>query len=343
MSYTIPVTIEVEYTDHEARVERSGDTVRAVAVPVKRTKEIDINVDVDTTPFDFSVDVSAENISKLTGAIVGFKAANVAVKKANEEVIVGHVTSGFLNMIEQNINLQNVELEADANALAGELKQQCDELVRKHDVMNKDFNRIKSRYTDLFDNIDKEFRNRIHALLKPCFDFVSQVKNEQNRRTASSLLSMATTGGRESDEARIAIQASRMKENATTLIQASKNFITANGSLNRTSAVFALGDNRPATIFAPILIMTRRDDTTNGDATQWFLNPIVASGKDVEENMRKHPIRLREVPMSGDNRGRIDYYFTQRLGELDDGTPRSRRLIEQIRRLYESNTMNSFA
>ena len=90
------------------------------------------------------------------------------------------------------------------HALAGELMQQCKELEYKHEVMNKDFNRIKSRYTSLFETITKELNNRLKQLIKPCFDFVSEVRLEQNRRIETSLLSVATTTGKESDAVRIA-------------------------------------------------------------------------------------------------------------------------------------------
>ena len=219
------ITIEYEY--EEQYVGSDGQTHSR---PRTGHKTVTVNVNIHDEAFNASVDESVGKIEGLTGAIVGFKTANVAVKKANEKAIVGRVTSGFMNMIEQNINLQNAGMEADMNALAVELTQQCKELTHKHEVMTKDFNRIKSRYTDLFETINKEFKNRIQALVKPCFDFVEQVKKEQNRRAGSNLLSMATIGGKESDSARIAIQASKMKENAASLINTSRNYIEENRS-----------------------------------------------------------------------------------------------------------------
>ena len=159
MSYTVSKTISVEYEDHVSRLVKSGDSYSIETDTVTKHKNVTVNVNVDTDPFDASVDDSARSLGTLTDSIVGFKTASVAAKKTNEQAIVGHVGSGFLNMIEQNINLQNAGMEAEMHALASELKQQCDELGHKHDVMNKDFNRIKSRYMDLFETINKEFKN----------------------------------------------------------------------------------------------------------------------------------------------------------------------------------------
>lgn len=342
MSYTIKKTITVEYIDHEARLEKSGNSYRAVAHPVTRHKDIDVNVHVNTEPFDHSVDRSVDSIGDLTEAIVGFKTANVMAKKANEQAIVEHVASGFLGMIEQNINLQHAGMAADMQALASELTQQCKELGHKHDVMHKDFNRIKSRYIGLFEAINKEFKNRIQALIKPCFDFVSQVKTEQDRRAGSNLLSMATIGGKESDSARIAIQASKMKHNAASLINASRNFIDENRSLNRAVSTFAIDGNLCETYYAPAVIMAEHNNTDN-DATKVFLNPICNVGESVENLIMQQCDTLNTKPISPDAQNCITTYFNQKLDELDDGSVQIRRIIMKMKALFEQNAMSSFS
>lgn len=343
MSYTIPKTIKVEYEDHKSRLVRSGNSYEIKTETVIKHKDVVVNVHVNTAPFDASVDDSAYSLETLTNSIVGFKAANVAAKKANEQVIVEHVGSGFLNMIEQNINLQNAGMEAEMHALAGELKQQCDELAHKHDVMNKDFNRIKSRYMGLFETINKEFRNRMQALIKPCFDFVEQVKKEQNRRVDSSLLSMATTGGKESDSARIAIQASKMKHNAESLINTSKRYIDDNRSLSRALAIFSLADAKDDVFYAPIVVMTGHIDNSDNENLQINLNPIVAANGQTEEIVRMRQADLKEITMSSETLSRISEYFKQHLSEFDDGSAKTHRIAVQMKNFFESNVMKTFA
>ena len=172
MSYSEKKTLPVEYTDHEYRLVGKGDNVHVETYEVSRTKYIEVNVKVNTTPFDNSVNRCGDHVGTLTGSIIGFKTANVASKVNNEKKIANSVTSGFSSLIEQNLALQNAGIEAEMHAIAGELMQQCKELDYKHEVMNKDFNRIKSRYTSLFETITKEMNNRIKQLIKPCFDFV---------------------------------------------------------------------------------------------------------------------------------------------------------------------------
>lgn len=343
MSYTVSKTISVEYKDHESRLVKTGDRYDIETSTVTRYKDVTVHVNVDTNPFDASVDDSARSLGILTDSIVGFKTANVAVKKANEQAIVNHVGSGFLNMIEQNLNLQNVGMEAEMHALAGELKQQCDELSHKHDVMSKDFNRIKSRYMDLFETINKEFKNRMHALIKPCFDFVEQIRKEQNRRVESGLLSMVTTSGKESDSARIAIQASKMKWNAESLINSSCRYIDDNRSLSRAVVTFSLDDNRNAQFYAPVIIMTGLSDTSGRENTQIFLNPVIGDGGKTDELLRSRQIELKDATMGSDTMSRISEYFNQQLGDFDDGTPQTHRIVVQMKKLFEKNVMKTFA
>lgn len=332
------ITVEYEYNDHY--VDSNG---KLQSTTKTGHKTVTVNVNIHDEAFNASVDESVGKIEGLTGAIVGFKTANVAVKKANEKAIVGRVTSGFMNMIEQNINLQNAGMEADMHALAGELTQQCKELTHKHEVMTKDFSRIKSRYTDLFETINKEFKNRMQALVKPCFDFVDQVKKEQNRRAGSNLLSVATIGGKESDSARIAIQASKMKENAASLINTSRNYIDENRSLNRAISTFSLDGNLSETYYAPVIIVSESSSKTDEGQTKVFMNPNCNTGEQTENLVMQQCSRLNDNQMSSDMLSRISTYFNQQLEEMNDGSSETRRIISQMKSLFEHSTMRTFA
>jgi len=332
------IVFEYEYYDVDI-----DDKGKAHKIKQTGRKTITVNVKVDDKAFNSSVDESVGRIEGLTGAVVGFKTANIAVKKANEQAIAGRVTSGFMNMIEQNINLQNAGMEADMHALAAELSQQCKELDNKHDVMNKDFNRIKSRYTNLFETINKEFRNRMMALMKPCFNFVDQVKKEQNRRAGSNLLSMATVGAKENDAARIAIQASKMKQNATMLIKASRTFIDDNRSLHRALNAFSLEGDQTKTYYAPVIVVSESSSKADEGQTKVFMNPNCNTGEQTESLVMQQCNSLHDNQMTPDMLSRISTYFNQQLDEMNDGSQETRRIVSQMRTLFERSTMKTFA
>lgn len=342
MSYTETKTLPVNYEDHEYRLVGSGNNAYVETYPVTRTKYIDVNVNVDTTPFDYSVDNCGDHIGTLTGSIVGFKTANVASKIDNEKKIVNSVTSGFSSMIEQNLSLQNAGLEAQMHALAGELMQQCKELEYKHEVMNKDFNRIKSRYTSLFETITKELNNRLKQLIKPCFDFVSEVRLEQNRRIETSLLSVATTTGKESDAVRIAIQTSKMKSNAEKLIYSAKNYIVGNKSLNTAkNAYFTSGIESDRVYYTPVILCNSGDESSSSKL-QLFSNPIINGNGDAKKSLLDVSSNLHDKDLSLDVKKRIGDYYTQMLSEISDGSARSQRVVALMKGFFDKNTIKTF-
>lgn len=354
MSYTETKTLEVKYVDHRFKLYIDGvaysndvklkDGTRIYVEPIEeeKIKEIDVNVNVNTKPFDKSVNRCGVHIGTLTGSIVGFKAADVTSKIENEKLIVNRVTAGFSSMIEQHLTLQNVGKEAEMHALAGELVQQCKELEHKHDVMSKDFNRIKSRYTSLFDTLNKELNNRIKQLIKPCFDFVSQVRQEQNRRIETSLLSIATTTGKESDSARIAIQTSKMKGNAETLISTARNFIIGNKSLNKARELYFTDKFGPnSTYYTPAILCYSNDDSSPSNF-ELFINPIIDGHEDIKKSLLNASSSLHIKDINLDVKKRIGDYYNQMLLDISDGSDRGQRVTALMKSFFNKNTLKTF-
>ena len=338
MSYTERKILSVDYMDHE--LVRSGNDVHLQEKPMR--KDIYVNVIVNTTPFDNSVYQCGNHVETLTGSIIGFKTANVASKVNNEKQIVNCVTSGFSSLIEQHLSLQNVGFEAKMHTLAGELMQQCKDLADKHKVMNKDYNQIKSQYVNLFEDITKDLNNRIKQLIKPCFDFVSQVRQEQNRRIDTSLLSVATTTGKESDSARIAIQASKMKSNAENLISTAGGYIKGNKSLSIAKDTFCIDTEESDKVcYAPVIIAYSGDESLSKKPTV-FANPIIDGNKEAKESLLNVADSINEREVSIDDKKRIGTYFNQMLSDISDGTVRSQRVVAMMKGFYEKNSFKTF-
>ena len=354
MSYTETKTLGVRYIDHRFKLYvngalrsndiklNDGTRIYVEEVEEEKIKDIDVNVRVNTKPFDNSVDRCGDHIGTLTGSIIGFKTANVASKIENEKQIVSRVISGFSSLIEQNLTLQNVGIEAEMHALAGELMQQCKELDYKHEVMNKDFNRIKARYTDLFDTITKELNNRLKQLIKPCLDFVSEVRQEQNRRIETSLLSVATTTGKESDSARIAIQTSKMKGNAEKLISTARDYIVGNKSLNiAKNAYFLEGDGSDSVCYTPVILCYSGDDSSQSKK-QLFANPIIDGNADIKKMLLEASNNLQVKDMGVDDKKRIEDYYNQMLSEISDGSARGQRIVALMKSFFDKNLVKTF-
>jgi hypothetical protein len=327
MSYTVRKTISVPYTDHDYTI--SNNTVHTHEIT--RHKDVDINIHVETEPFDDSVDECCGKVDLLTTSITGYKVAHVAAKQAASDRIVDSATAGFTGLINQSINMQTAGQDAQMHALAGELVMQCKELDHKHDVMTNDFNRIKGRYTNLFNDLDKELKHRILALCKPCFNFVENIRKEQNRRISSNLLSTATLGARESESARTAIQASKVKQNAASLITAARNHVASHIHMENVIKAISVEGSENLTYYVPVMMYTRCDE--QGAQRQLVANPVTAQG--IYQNADTTLGNLQERPMTPDDCQRIDFHFNQMVEQQIAPQASGRRLADIMRRLYQ--------
>ncbi|MBQ9356236.1 MAG: hypothetical protein IJT98_02965 [Prevotella sp.] len=334
MSYKVTKTISVPYIDHEYTV--SGDTVHTHEVT--RHKNVDINIHVETEPFDDSVDECCGKVDLLTASIGGYKVAHVAAKRAASDKIVDSATAGFTGLINQSINMQTAGQDAQMHALAGELVLQCKELDHKHDVMTNDFNRIKGRYTNLFTDLDNELKRRILQLCKPCFNFVENIRQEQNRRISSNLLSTATLGARESEAARTAIQASKVKQNAASLITAARDHVASHIHMENVIKAVSVDGCENLTYYVPVMMYTRCDE--QGPQRQLVANPVTAQG--IYQAADTTLGNLQEMPLSPDDRQRIDAHFNQMVEQQIAPQASGRRLADIMRHLYQGTEFTTY-
>ena len=335
MSYTVSKTISVAYTDHEL----SGSGENKYLSPVTRHKDVDINSHVDTDPFDESVDHCSNNVGMLTASIGGYKVAHVKAKRDASDKIVNSATNGFMGMISQSLDMQSASQDAAMKAVAGELVMQCKELGHKHDVMNNDYNRIKGRYTSLFDNLDKELKRRIHFLVKPCFNFVENIRQEQNRRISSNLLSTATLGARESEAARTAIQASKVKANAAQLIAAARDHVASHIHTEEVMKAVSVEGCENLTYYVPVMLYSQNDE--KGTQQNIVANPQTAQG--INQNANTTFTHLGGHPMPPPERQRIDNYFNQMVEQQIMPLASGRRMADIMRRLYQTTEFTTYA
>ena len=83
--------------------------------------------------------------------------------------------------------------------------------------MIDDYDILTTRYSAVFENLDRELVQRIHMLMEPCFRFVESSRKEQLRNTDSSLSAMALVGHKEQLDVQARISAITVKQRAAGL------------------------------------------------------------------------------------------------------------------------------
>lgn len=205
------MTVKVNYTEH---------------VPV------DINIYVDTNPFDRSIGRANKNVNLLTGSVVATESAYVAAKIKSSQAISTAIIDGFFRLIKSEINQQLTEIKPRVEALLIEMVQHQQSCVAKQKQLEADFGRIAERYSKIFLDLDKELRNRILMLNQSAVGVYATLTTRVNRSFSDISSSVATVYNKESNHLQATLFASRLKSKVISLIECAKNYLFSEKNLS---------------------------------------------------------------------------------------------------------------
>lgn len=213
------------------------------------------NFTVDTDPMADSIDGVAHNVDGTTAAVVAMQTAVVIAEQKGSEKICKNVNYGFYSLIRSQISQKIATHKSKADAKIMELQQQTVSLGSIKSRMEKDYMMLASRYTKLFDSLNKSLRSRIFELDKPATSFVYKevfpVANKTKRLTG-----IPSTTQTESITDSQMISVSNTKYNAMKNISSMQDFIF--NSENQKSLIGSIltneSANEPTEKFVPIIL-----------------------------------------------------------------------------------------
>ena len=226
-------------------------------------EDVNVNIDVDTNPFDRSVAGCNTNVNALTGAVVATEAAQIASIDVNSKKISGTIVDGFFGYIRSEISQQVMELSQKIDAHLLHLRELTKTCVGKQKQMEVDYSRVSSRYLKIFDDLNNELENRIFELDKPAFVFKKGIDSHADRTSDNDLVSTVVVLGREGGELQAKISASVTKKRALNAINQANIFLWKQKKLQSTINQSMLNENIAATQFTPICFVE-----TNGEKSQ---------------------------------------------------------------------------
>lgn len=129
----------------------------------------DFHFTVDTEPMAEEVGSVANHVNATTGAIIAMKVATVAAEQRAADEICETVDNGFHALILSQVAQKAAKAKAIVDSKLLELVHYQTSLLNVRAQMEKDFYRIKSRYTKLFSALDVALRMRIMELDKAAY------------------------------------------------------------------------------------------------------------------------------------------------------------------------------
>ena len=344
-SYSEVVTgriVKTVYIDYPAS-EHGGSTSytfdEEVDIPVE------VNIDVDTHPFDSSVHHCGTNVDLLTTAVVATEAAEIVSKEVNARKVGDSIVSGFFSYIRSEISQQIAELAQNVEAQLMHIRELSQACLAKKKQMEGDYMRISGRYMKIFGDLNSELSNRVFELDRPAFAFKKETDNQETRTTDNDLVNTVSIFGGESSDLQTKICISLAKKRAWDSLNKAKMFLWQQKKLNVTIQQSMLNESLSGSIFTPVCYFETKNFGNQIDKHLFNTEYLPVLGEKGKTNELVEQFSSPSVSWSklspGDQKS-ISLYFNAELDSKSLGNdPYSLRVRAMIRKIANFSTIEA--
>lgn len=213
-SYSSSVSISGSVTVNYPASEHGG----SVTVPYRDTVPVDINVTVDTTPFDAGVSSANLSVDGLTASVAAMNAANCAAIAQSAKQVSDSIINGFCGLIRNDITTKKSETKTVIQTKTALLLEHSKAMGEKHTRMLADFEREKAKYGMVFSELDKELERRVTELDRAAFRLSRKVRGDVVVKpyltVAADAADRLSAGGADGAGSNIAVASLRQKVSA---------------------------------------------------------------------------------------------------------------------------------
>lgn len=336
MSYTkhLPTQyIRVYYSETVSYpASQNGGTIR---VSGHVDEPVDVVVHVDTEQFDREVDHCNNSVNLLTGSVVATEGAQVASVRENARRIGDTIITGFFKTVRSDISQQIAALQSNIDSLLIHLRELSNRCLGKQKQMQTDYQRISSRYLKIFDELDSELENRIHAIDEPVFSFSRATDNVAGTTTSEGLVATTSIGNAETSRLHAMISASMSKKRAVEAIGKAEKFLDVQYSADDLLANCLRPGGEQEMVFTPCCLV----ETTVAPmqfSSQIYSSPLLkdVSRETISRNLEECPWHSR---VSTEDATAISGYFNAEVAEVSRraSSPHETRVAQMISRLFD--------
>lgn len=298
MSYTrrFSKTISVRYSGSVSYpASQSGGSVSYSGTAYET---VNVDIEVDTEPFDDAVDDMKGGVDLLTGAVVATEAAQLKAIKDSSRKIGDTIVSGFFKTVKSDISQQIAQLKIRSEALLLQLNKLAQRCREKQDQMGADYQRIAARYIKIFTDLSKELENRIYTIDEPVFKAsrsLDQIGSHAGNEAAPATVSVTAA---ENARLHSMISVNLTKKQALDAIARGKRFLDVQYETDDVINRCLLNGAEPALLSTPFCVMETKDDKS--PRREVFASPL-----------------LNEVPKETLSAGMDQAGWTRRLSDND--------------------------
>jgi hypothetical protein len=275
-SASVPYSGSVSYSYPASQNGGSGSAHYSGSVPVN------VTINVNTGPFDGSVDRFKASIDALGGSVVAMHAAQCAAILQTAKEVSASLINGFFKTINSELSQQIQALDSAVKANFGLIHQQGNAVTKKKDDMEGDYNRIASRYVKLFSDLDSECYKRIFALDKQSFNLSEKVQKELLSESSGNAAAMNLLGIEEVSSSKTQVFVSSLNRKSLDVLKTLHDYITQESTINSLIDSFLVNEEIGEDIQLCIPALWIESDMTEGQGTNnecFFADYIDQRGK----------------------------------------------------------------
>lgn len=221
---------------------------------------VNVNIHVDTTPFDSSVNNCNSNVNTLTASVGAMNAAQCQAIAKSADAVSSSIINGFFQSVRTDLEAQKVELQQVIQARLLLLRQQKQALAEITAGMEKDYERIAGKYVKIFNDLNKELGVRIRQVDAPVFKVTDMVGEQNDRMMRSSLVSSAAVVASEAATLSSQIEAASVKRRASEAMGRAQKFLLQKGRSDANISAALHSENADATIFSTVCFFEAKGD-----------------------------------------------------------------------------------
>lgn len=220
----------------------------------------DFNYVVDTEPMAESVDGVRHHIDATTAAVVAMQTATIIAEEAAAEEVCSRIDAGFHTLILSQISQKAARAKAIVDSKLQQLMQYGEFLKRLRSQMERDYFRIRGRYTQLFHALNATLTQLIAELDKDAYE-IGHRQFDRLQRRAHTLGVLPIAHQTESVAGSQAVAMARARRASASVLQAMGNVVQKGMTLRRSlEAIMRAGPvEHPTEMLLPVLLIESAD------------------------------------------------------------------------------------
>lgn len=328
------ITIHYSGTVSYPASERGG----TVSYSGYATEVVDVNVHVDTDPFDNSIDKCNGQVNLLTGAVVATEAAQVKSINDNSRQVASTIVKGFFQTIGSEISQQINELKNNIEATSLHLVELARRCLEKKEQMGVDYQRLCQRYMKIFENLNNELENRIYEVDRPIFGMKEKVSHYASLAEETDMVSTVVVSGAEEAKLQAQMASASLKDKASVAINAAYGYLQKQKVMNQSIDTNMHNENISATYYVPVIASSVCDEAGV------FTNKLYSADKFDREltsnSILQSLMRSEWKPMSQAEKDKIEQHFNTEVSNHFTGTStHEARVRSAVLKMFSDNSM----